>query len=230
MDLTAFYNEHNIIYFVDALGNETWLYKEVVIARHIAHPGEKTEVYFHWFVNKRELEFPIWKHSIHPLKKKHGKYYAPDGLAYDSPIGDFDEVSEKNIEIFKLALLASVNNIKKKYQVLKGKQTMLKKHHFSVFSEADLIGIVNIDELERIFKKEKKSYRIKLNNGKSYPIMKLTNCIDRKFSNAASDDKYVIIGNEAIHLVELKHFMTVTSFQLSKENVEQLFNIVSSIK
>lgn len=155
-ELEQFYKDNDIVYSADGIGNEVWTYKGITIAGYIDMPNEVTHVYCYWAIDKHN-SWECNRGQIVPILKVNKIYYWP---ANDSkqfkrwffkhkPWADFEN-PYKDIEEFKEKLLISVNILKGRLQVLKGKRTMFNKHMNSKFSNEICINDFNID-WNRIF-------------------------------------------------------------------------------
>lgn len=179
-ELEQFYKDNNIVYSADGIGNEVWTYEGITIASYIDIPNEVTHVYCYWAIDKHN-SWECHRGQIVPILKVNKIYYWP---ANDSkrfkrwffkhkPWADFEN-PYKDIEEFKEKLLTSVNILKGRLQVLKGKRTMFNKHMNSKFSNEICINDFNID-WNKIFRKGRTDAYVKLANGNVLPCHKLEN-------------------------------------------------------
>ena len=179
-DLTQFYKDNDIEYSADGIGNEVWTYKGITIASYIDMPNEVTHVYCHWAIDKHN-SWECERGKIRPVLKVNKMYYCPDidgkplpeYCKCNVPWADFEN-PYKDIEKFKEKLLISVNLLKGRLQVLKGKRTMFNKHMNSKFSNEICINDFNID-WNKIFGKGRTDAYVKLANGNVLPCHKLEN-------------------------------------------------------
>lgn len=209
-DLSCFYMDNGIKHSVDGIGNEVWTYKDIMIAGYTDIPGAVTEVYCHWFVNKRDYYL-----RISPVKKRHNKYYHLNGNMFYSPWMDFDDYYA-DATAFKMALLESIKALEPRIQVLKGKITMIKKHRSSKCSNYDLVCSIDMENVFRLFRKERDAYKIKLDNGQVLPCYKLE---DNLFSFHDVDAVYLLkyncINNGA-------HFCWKNTLSISKKCIKMI--------
>lgn len=202
-DLREFYKEHNIEYHYDGIGNSSWSYKGITIAWYIDVEPYVTEVFCHWSVDKRN-RYP----RIVPVKKTNKKYYTPEGFS-GKPWMDFED-HNKDIEKFKKALLTSIELLEPRIQILKGKVTMINKYRDSKFSDDLCIAALDFDDYNRVFNKERLSYKIKLANGHVYPCDKVDDC------------RYIIYDNDNYFYI-CEPYKNRDVVQLSKDALDKTF-------
>lgn len=179
-ELEEFYKDNDIKYFCDGIGNETWAYEGIVLASYIDMPNEVTHVYCYWAIDKHSA-LECERGQINPVLKTNKMYFWPANdrkqfkkwFFRHNPWADFEN-PYKDIEKFKEKLLISVNLLKGRLQVLKGKRTMYNKHKNSKFSNAECINDWHID-WDKIFGKGRIDANVKLKNGNVLPCHKLEN-------------------------------------------------------
>lgn len=187
-ELEQFYKDNDIVYTCDGIGNCFWSYKDVTIA-YAYDDEEFINVYFHWFVDKRNCGY-YNKPRICGLLKKHGKFYDLDGVnTIEESKGQFRNVHD-DLERFKYTLLTSRNLLAKRLQVLKGKVTMNFNNLYKDWSVHDCLYQVSYGKYLEIFSKQRDNYKIKLLNGCSYKIIQLEN------------GKYVLFDNDYVYIIE----------------------------
>lgn len=183
-DLTRFYKKNDIEYSADGIGNEVWTYKGITIASYVDMPNEVTHVYCYWAIDKHN-SWECERGKIRPVLKvnKMYYYYCPDidgeplseCCKCNVPWGDFEN-PYKDIEKFKEKLLQSVNLLKGRLQVLKGKRTMFNKNKYKLYSNADCLNkCISVINWNRIFGNDRTDAHVKLANGNVLPCHKLEN-------------------------------------------------------
>lgn len=181
-ELEQFYKDNDIEYSADGIGNEVWTYKGITIANYIDMPNEVTHVYCHWAIDKHSA-WSCERGKIKPVLKVNKIYYWPanDSKRFkpcffkQKPWADFEN-PYKDIEGFKEKLLTSVNLLKGRLQVLKGKRTMFNKHKYKSYSNADCLDkCMSFINWNRIFGNGRTDAHIKLANGNVLPCHKLEN-------------------------------------------------------